>query len=178
MVEKWKVFITEKFQIVNIERMRETEKTPLACHSNNCCRQDSWMKAKMNGWNIKEQQNICSKKFSSKYSLATVVNLAHVYKFLVLQFSCSVMSDSLRPMDCSTPGLPVHRQLPEFTQTHVHWVGDAIQPSHSLSSPSPPAFNLSQHQGLFHWVSSSLQVAKLLEFKLQHQAFQWVFRTD
>ena len=53
------------------------------------------------------------------------------------------------PMDCSTPGLPVHHQLPEFTQTHVHWVGDAIQPSHPLSSPSPPTFNLSQHQSLF-----------------------------
>ena len=68
------------------------------------------------------------------------------------------------PMDCSTPGLPVHHQLPEFTQTHVHWIGDAIQPSHTLSSPSPPAFNLSQHQGLFQWVSSLHQVAKVLEF--------------
>ena len=65
------------------------------------------------------------------------------------------------PMDCSTPGFPVYHQLPEFTQTHVHWVGDAIQPSHPLSSPSPPAFNLSQHQGLFNWVSSSHQVAKV-----------------
>ena len=74
-------------------------------------------------------------------------------------------------MDCSTPGFPVHHQLPEFTQTHVHWVGDAIQPSHPLSSPSPPAFNLSQHQGLFQWVSSSHQVAKVLEFQLQHQLF-------
>ena len=64
-------------------------------------------------------------------------------------------------MDCSTPGLPVHHQLPELTQTHVHWVGDAIQPSHPLSSPSPSAFNLSQHQGLFKWVSSSHQVAKV-----------------
>ena len=64
------------------------------------------------------------------------------------------------PMDCSTPRLPVHHQLREFTQTHVHWVGDAIQPSHLLSSPSP-AFNLSQHQGLFKWVSSSHQVAKV-----------------
>ena len=82
------------------------------------------------------------------------------------------------PVDCSTPGLPVHRQLPESTQTHVHWIGDAIQPSHSLSSPSPPAFNLSQHQGLFQWVSSSHQVAKVLEFQLQHQSFQWLFRTD
>ena len=81
------------------------------------------------------------------------------------------------PMDCSTPGLPVHHQLPEFTQTHVHWVSDANQPSHLLSSPSP-AFNLSQHQGLFKWVSSSHQVAKVLEFQLRHQSFQWIFRTD
>ena len=81
-------------------------------------------------------------------------------------------------MDCSMPGLPVHHQLPEFTQTHVHWVGDAIQPSHPLSSPSPPAFNLSQHQGLFQWVSSSHQVVKVLEFQLQHQSCQWTFRTD
>ena len=64
------------------------------------------------------------------------------------------------PMDCSMPGLPVHHQLLEFTQTHVHWVSDAIQPSHPLSSPSPPAFNLFQHQGLFQWVSSSHEVAK------------------
>ena len=80
-------------------------------------------------------------------------------------------------MDCSTPGLLVHHQLLEFTQTHVHWVGDAIQPSHPLSSPSPPALNLSQHQGLFKWVSSSHQVAEVLEFQLQHQLFQWTFRT-
>ena len=81
-------------------------------------------------------------------------------------------------MNCSMPGLPVHHQLPESTQTHVHWVGDAIQPSYPLSSPSPPAFNLSQHQGLFQWVSSSHQVAKVLEFQLQHQSFQWTPRTD
>ena len=83
-----------------------------------------------------------------------------------------------RPLDCSTPGLPVHHQLPEFTQTHVHWVGDAIQPSNPLSSPSIPALNLSQHQGLFQWVSSLHQVAKVLEFQLQHQSFQWIFKTD
>ena len=82
------------------------------------------------------------------------------------------------PMECSIPGLPVHHQLLEITQTHVHWVGDAIQPSHPLSSPSPPAFNLSQHQGLFQWVSSSHQVAKELEFQPQHQSFQWILRTD
>ena len=76
-------------------------------------------------------------------------------------------------MNCSTPGLPVHHQLPEFTQTHVHRVGDAIQASHPLSSPSPPAINLSQHQGLFQWVNSFYEVAKVLEFQPQHQSFQW-----
>ena len=98
---------------------------------------------------------------------------------LSIQFS-SV--SQLRPtfcdlMDCSTPGLPVHHQLSEFTQTHVHWVADAIQPSHPLSSPFPPAFNLFQLQGLFKWVSSH-QVAKGLEFQLQHQSFQWICRTN
>ena len=82
------------------------------------------------------------------------------------------------PMDCSMPGFPVHHQLPELTQTHVHQVSDAIQPSHPLLSPSPPAFSLSQHQGLFQWVSSSHQVAKVLEFQFQHQSFQWIFKTD
>ena len=75
--------------------------------------------------------------------------------------SCPTLCD---PMDCSTPGLPVHPQLPDFTQTHVHWVRDAIQPSHLLLSPSPPALNLSQYQCLFKWVSSSHQVAKALSF--------------
>ena len=74
---------------------------------------------------------------------------------------CPTLCD---PMDCSTPGLPVHHQLPEFTQTHVHWVSDAIQPSYPLSSPSPPTLNLSQHQGLFKWVSSSYQMAKYWSF--------------
>ena len=82
------------------------------------------------------------------------------------------------PMNHSTPGLPVHHQLPEFTQTHVHRVPDAIQPPHPLSSPSPPALNLSKHQGLFKWVSSLHQVAKVLEFQLQHLSFQWTPRTD
>ena len=79
-------------------------------------------------------------------------------------------------MNCSTPGLPVHHQLLELTQTHVHWVADALQPSDPLSSPFPPAFNHSQHQGLFQWASSLLQVAKVLEFQIQHQSFQWTFR--
>ena len=89
--------------------------------------------------------------------------------------SCPTLCD---PTDCSTPGFFVHHQLPERTQIHVHRVGDAIQPSHPLSSPSPPAFNLSQHQGLFQWDSSLRQVAKVLEFQLQHQSFQRIFRTD
>ena len=80
-------------------------------------------------------------------------------------------------MNCSTPGLPVHHQLLESTKTHVHCVGDAIQPSHPLSSLSSPTFNLSQHRDLFKWVSSSYQVAKGLEFQLQHQSFCWVGRT-
>ena len=81
-------------------------------------------------------------------------------------------------MDCSTSGLPVHHQLLEFTKTHIHRAGDAIQSSHPLSSPSSPALKLSQHQGLFHWVSSSHQVAKLLEIQLQHQPFKCIFRVD
>ena len=81
-------------------------------------------------------------------------------------------------MDCSKPGLPVCHQLQEFTQTYVHWVRDAIQPSHSLLSPSPPTFNPSQYQGLFQWVSSSHQVAQVLKSQIQYQSFQWIFRTD
>ena len=106
--------------------------------------------------------------------------LAQNQKYTSVQFSsvaqsCPTLCD---PMNCSTPGLPVHHQLPEFTQTHVHRVSDAIQASHPLSSPSPLALNLSQHQGLFQWVSSSHQVAKVLEFQLQHQSFQWTVKTD
>ena len=81
-------------------------------------------------------------------------------------------------MDCSMTGFPIHCQLLELTQTHVHWASDAIQPSHPLSSPFPPTFNLSQPQGLFQWVSSLHQVAKVLELQLQHPSFQWIFRVD
>ena len=91
-----------------------------------------------------------------------------IVQFSSVQFSPSVVSDSFDPMDCSTSGLPVNHQLPESNQTHVCWVGDAIQPFHPLSSPSP-AFNLSQHHSLFKWVSSSHEVAKVLEYQLQHQ---------
>ena len=94
---------------------------------------------------------------------------------------CSVTQSCLtlcNPMDHIMPGLPVHHQLPKFTQTHVHWIGDTIQPSHPLSSPFPTAFNLSQHRGLFKWASSLHQVAKVLEFQVQNQSFQWIIRTD
>ena len=80
---------------------------------------------------------------------------------------------------CPTPCDPmVNHQLPEPPQTHIHHVSDSIQPSHPLSFPSPPDFNLSQHPGIYKWVSSSYQVAKVLELQLQHQAFQWISRAD
>ena len=102
-------------------------------------------------------------------------NNNNIVQFSSVTQSCLTLGD---PINRSTPGLPVHHPLPGSTQTHVYWIGDAIQPSHPLSSPAPPALNLSQHHGLFQWVSSSHQVAKVLEFQLQHQSFQWIFRTD
>ena len=108
-------------------------------------------------------------------SLLSVLLFGIFLKFSSVAQSCPTLCD---PMNCSTPGLPVHHQLLEFTQTHVHWVGDAIQPSHPLSSPSPPALNLSQNQGLFQWVSSSRDEAKALELQHQHQSLQWTPRTD
>ena len=89
--------------------------------------------------------------------------------------SCPTLCD---PLECSTLGFPVIHHLPELAKTHVHWVGDATQPFHPLLSPSPPDFNLSQHQGLFQWVRSLHQVAKVLELRLQHHSFQWIFGTD
>ena len=97
------------------------------------------------------------------------------YKVSSVAQSCQSLCDS---MNRSTPGLPVYHQLPEFTQTQVHRVNDAIQPSHPLSSPFPPALNPSQHQGLFQWINSSHEVAKVLEFQLEHQSFYWTPRTN
>ena len=96
-------------------------------------------------------------------------------QFSLVTQSCLTLCN---PMNCSTPGFPIHHQLPESTQTHFHWVSNAIQPSHHLLSPSPPALNLSKQQGLFKLVSSLNQVAKVLEFQLPHQSFQWTPRTD
>ena len=94
------------------------------------------------------------------------------------QFSNSVTSNSLCPWTATCQASPSYHQLPEFTKIHLHWVGDAIQTSHPLSTSSAPAFNLSEPQGLLKWVSSWHQVAKVLKFQLQHQCFQWIFRTD
>ena len=112
-------------------------------------------------------------------------SLYYIYGILYIQCS-SVQSSSVAqsylticdPINHSMPVLPVHHQLPESTQTQVYWVGDAIQPPHPLLSPSPPALNLSQHQGLFKWVSSPHQMAKILEFQLHHQSLQWTLRAD
>ena len=101
-------------------------------------------------------------------SFEDTITACSFFQFSPVPQSCLTLCD---PVNRSTLGLLVHHQLLVFTQTHVHQVGDAIQPSHLLSSPSPPALNLSQHQGLFKWVSCSDQVAKVLEFQLQHQSF-------
>ena len=107
--------------------------------------------------------HICSLKFSSSHIFESGRKQKNIFQFSSVAQSCPTLCD---PMNCSTPGLPVHHQLPEFTQIHIHWVSDAILPSHPLSSPSPPAPNPSQHQSLFQWVNSSHEVAKVLEFQL------------
>ena len=112
--------------------------------------------------------------------LSLSCSLLAKHKTLLISRCCLVTKLCLTlcdPMDCSTSGFPVLHYLPEFAQSIVHWIGDSTQPSRPLSSPSP-AFNLSQHQGLFQWISSSHQVAKVLELQLHHQSFQWVFRID
>ena len=113
-----------------------------------------------------------TKEVKLEFLLSTVLAYCPV-QFSSVAYSCPTLCD---PMNCSTPGLPVHHQLPEFTQTYVHRVSDAIQPSHPQSYPSPPAPNPFQHQSLFQWVNSSHEVAKVLEF--QHQSFQWTPRID
>ena len=106
--------------------------------------------------------------------LFNMLSIGISVQFSSVAQSCLTLCD---PMNRSTPGLPVHHQLREFTQTHAHQVSDAIQPSHPLS-PSPPAPNPSQHQSLFQWVNSSHEMTKVLEFQLHHQSFQWTPRTD
>ena len=111
-----------------------------------------------------------------------IVHYYYILQYLVILLSVSSVTQSCLtlcdPMNRSTPGLPVHHKLPEFTQTHVHWGSDTIQPSHPLSSPSPPAPNPSQHQSHFQWVNSSHEVAKVLELQLQHHFLQRTPRAD
>ena len=116
--------------------------------------------------------HICANLTSANFHFQISKN-CNTVQFSSVTQSCPTLWD---PMDCSTPGLSVHHQLPELAQTHSHGVCDAIQPCHPLSSHSPPNLNLSQHQGLFQWVSSLHQVVKVLEFQLQHQSFQCIFR--
>ena len=170
---------------VPTDMLWDAEQTPLNCvyiiashqEDKGLNRQTTW--AKGSPMVTRNNTNRKVRETSQKSSVVNFVSrvLTHLGR---LQFSsivqlCLTLCD---PMNRSTPGLPVHHQLPEFTQTHVHRVGDAIQPSHPLSSPSPPTPNPSQHQGLFQWVSSSHEVAKGLEYQLQHQSFQRTPRTD
>ena len=117
------------------------------------------------------------RNYTKWVEMTTHVAFPQVEDFNYYQFSRWVTSNSLQPHE-SQHTRPVHHQLPEFTETHVHRVGDAIQPSHPMSSPSPPAPSPSQHQSLFQWVNSSHEVAKVLEFQLYHQSFQRTPRTD
>ena len=129
------------------------------------------------GWNIWKQ---CNWQGINLQNIQTAYEAQCIY-IKSVQFSCSVAQLCLTlcdPMNQSTPGLPGHHQLTEFTQTHVHWVGDAIQQSHPLSFPSLPAPNPSKCQGFVQRVNSSHEVAKVLEFQLRHQSFQWTPRTD
>ena len=149
-------------------------------------------KDQLSGWTGKKLQNTSqSQTWTKKRSWSLFDSLLPIWStiafwilvtqqtfstFFPLLFSHSVMSNSCDSMDYSMPGFPVLHHLPELAQTHVHPVDDAIQSSHPLSSPSLPAFDLSQHEGLFQWVSYLHQAAKVLE--LQHQSFQWIFRVD
>ena len=129
------------------------------------------------GWKCSDELTLSLKNQIKSFHLFLLYfNLKGENVSLLLLFSSSVMSDSLQPHEPQHARLPCPSLSPRVCPTHVHWVGDAIQPSHPLSSPSPPALKLSQH--LFQWVSSSHQVAKVLELRLQHQSFQWIFRTD
>ena len=137
-------------------------------------------KQEINIWSCNSTSgDISGENANSKRCMHLCVHYSTIYDsqhiFSSVAQLCLTLCD---PMECCKPGFPVHHQPPELAQTHVHWVSDDIQPSHPPSSPSPSAFNHSQHQGLFQWVHFSHQVAKILEFQLQHQSFQWIFRTD
>ena len=135
----------------------------------------NWTELNVHSWETPQTNHISSTLLCAKVKKKITGDQFSSVQFRSVTQSCPTLFD---PMNHSTPGLPVHYQLPEFTQTHAHRVGDAIQPSHPLSSPSPLAPNPSQHQGLFQCVNSTHEVAKVLDFQLQHQSFQWTPRTD
>ena len=158
----------------NIIKQKQTHKEQASDYwrgvDNRCCCNESqrlsglnllWFRDKQQGLNCISFEDT----FNRWWNYCCESNQFSSVQFRTIPQSCPTLCD---PMDCSTPGFPVHHQLPELAQTHVHPVSDAIQPSHPLSSPSPPVFNLSQHQGLFQWVSSSHYMAKVLELQLQH----------
>ena len=117
--------------------------------------------------------------FKSWFHLKTIQKNVSIYEIDLVQFSsvAQLCPTLYNPMNHSTPGLPVHHQLPEFTQTHVHWVSDAIQSSHPPSSPSPPALSLSQHQGLFQWVKLFPSGGQSTGVSASTSVIQWTPRT-
>ena len=136
-------------------------------------------------WTARKSNQSVLKEISPEYSLERLILKLKLQYFGHLKWRTDSFEKTLmlgkiegRRRGQQSEMVEWHHRLQELTQTHVHQVSDAIQLSHPLSSPSPPAFNLSQHQGLFKWVSSSLQVAKAWELQLQHQSLQWIFRTD
>ena len=134
-------------------------------------------------WRLGVQTLLTAKNLPITYSWPSVSMVAPYVQIQpavdcvpLLLFSCKSCPTLCDPMNCNTPGFSVLHYLLKFAQTHAHWIGNAIQPSHPLSPSSLPAFNLSHHQDLFRWVGCSHQVIKVLE--LQHQSFQWIFRVD
>ena len=183
MLDKKKIWAIFLFQFKMGPQAAET-----TCNINNTFSPGTANKCTVQWWFKKICKGDESLEDEEQSGWPSEVNNDHlraIIKVDPLQFSSVQISSVTQlcltlcnPMNRSTPGLPAHHQLPEFTQTHVHWVSDAIKPCYPLLSPSPPTFNCSQHQGLFKWVSFSHQVAKVLEFQLQHQSFQWTPRTD
>ena len=138
----------------------------------------AWLGLSLSLWKafiVKRENRIFYKRNVQRNRMEVIMLLTSQMDLVVVHpLSCVRLCN---PLDCSTPEFPVLHHLPELAQTHVHWV-DAIQPSHPLSPPSPPAFNLSKHQSLFQWVGCSYPVAKVLELQLQQPSFQWILRTD